>query len=171
MSIKSSCITHQCSYRLQLNWVQTKKSTISYPQHNKRKEQFPHTLPMCLSVWARGSSEIPAVGYCKDGICTSLGTSVQGMYTKILLRSNPEIVRISLAAPHFRLAQMECVGESYGSIYKSNGLFPLCFPIHNENKKGIFTCYLDNEKLYFSCFEISFPPKLLLCYIITVHLS
>lgn len=100
-----------------------------------------------------------------------LGTTVQGMYTKIQLRSDPEIVRISLTAPHLGWAQMDCVGESYEFIYKSKGLFPLCFPIHNANKKGIFACYLDNEKLYFPCFEISFPPKLLLCYIITAHLS
>lgn len=55
--------------KVQLFPTGRKKTAISLP--------FP-----CACLYELGAaSEIPAVEYCKDGICTSLGTPMQGMYT------------------------------------------------------------------------------------------
>lgn len=137
------------------------------------EEESSHLLTSfpCLCPYELGAaSEIPAVEHCSEGTCTSLGTTMQGMDTKIYWGAAPshDFTGYTPAqAGHKR----ECIGESYKFIYKSNGLFSSCFPIDNPNKKGIFTCYLDTEKLYCSCSEMCFPPKLLLCSITAAHLS
>lgn len=132
---------------------------VSHWKEENSLTPFPHACHYKLGA----VREISAVEYCRDGLCTNLGTTMQGMYTKIQLRSQDFTGYIPAQAGHKK--------ENMTSSFIRIMVFSPCFPIHNANKKGIFTCYLDNEKLYCSCFEMCFPPKLLLCYIITAHLS
>jgi len=69
----------------------------------KRKHgYFLTTIPRACLYELGAASEIPAEKYCNEGICTHLGTTPQGKYAKICLRSSPQS-RFSLVLPQLRL--------------------------------------------------------------------
>lgn len=104
------------------NTAMTRHERLAVSHWKEENSHFLTPFPRACLYELGAASEIPAVEYCSEGICTSLGTTMQGTYTKIYRGAAPS-QDFTGYTPAQAGHKRECVGESYKFIYKSNCLF------------------------------------------------